>query len=307
MNTRLQVEHPVTELVTGRDLVADQLADRRRATPLGLPTSTPCRRAATLSRSGCTRRTPRTGSCRRPGGSRRCAGRPATASGSTPASSSGPRSAAAFDPMLAKIIAWGPDRAEALDRLTRRARRDRRPRRRHEPAVPALAGPPAGRARRRGPDRHARPDLAARRLGGADRDPDDAWAAAAGRCSRRTRTRPTPGPAAGGSTRPRSVRLEADGVGRCRVGRAAPPDLAVEAVRVGDTVHLDLAGRSVAFRLAPPPDVDAAARAAVAHGVARRDGTDRCRRADAGRRPRRPRRGRGRRWTPATRSSRSRR
>ena len=40
------------------------------------------------------------------------------------------------------------------------------------------------------------------------------------------------------------------------------------AIRVGDTVHLDLAGRSVAFTLAPPPDVDAAARAAVAHGVA---------------------------------------
>jgi len=36
---------------------------------------------------------------------------------------------------------------------------------------------------------------------------------------------------------------------------------------VADAVHLDLAGRSVAFRLAQGPDVDAAARAAVAHGL----------------------------------------
>ena len=41
-----------------------------------------------------------------------------------------------------------------------------------------------------------------------------------------------------------------------------------DAVRVGDTVHLDLAGRSTAFRLAPAPDVDATARAAAAHGHA---------------------------------------
>jgi biotin carboxyl carrier protein len=40
---------------------------------------------------------------------------------------------------------------------------------------------------------------------------------------------------------------------------------AFESVRVGDTVHLDLAGRSIAFRLAAPPDVDRAARAAAAH------------------------------------------
>ena len=37
-------------------------------------------------------------------------------------------------------------------------------------------------------------------------------------------------------------------------------------VRVGDTVHVDLAGRSTAFRIAAPPDVDRAAQAAVAHG-----------------------------------------
>jgi propionyl-CoA carboxylase alpha chain len=40
-------------------------------------------------------------------------------------------------------------------------------------------------------------------------------------------------------------------------------------VRAGDTVHLDLAGRSIPFRLAPPPDVDRAASAAAAHGTGR--------------------------------------
>jgi biotin carboxyl carrier protein len=76
------------------------------------------------------------------------------------------------------------------------------------------------------------------------------------------------------------VRLEADGLSRSvaadepAVSATEPADAdadadaAMELVRVGDAVHLDLAGRSVAFRLAPPPDVDAAARSAVAHGVA---------------------------------------
>jgi biotin carboxyl carrier protein len=45
---------------------------------------------------------------------------------------------------------------------------------------------------------------------------------------------------------------------------AARPSVAL----VGDVVHLDLAGRSTVFRLAAPPDVDRAARAAVAHGGA---------------------------------------
>jgi biotin carboxyl carrier protein len=42
----------------------------------------------------------------------------------------------------------------------------------------------------------------------------------------------------------------------------------VASVRVGAVVHVDVGGRSVAFGLAPPPDVDRAAQAAAAahHG-----------------------------------------
>src|SRR5262249_19238728 len=43
---------------------------------------------------------------------------------------------------------------------------------------------------------------------------------------------------------------------------------AFEVVHSGDTVHLDLGGRSTAFRLAPPPDVDDPARAAPTHATA---------------------------------------
>jgi biotin carboxyl carrier protein len=40
-------------------------------------------------------------------------------------------------------------------------------------------------------------------------------------------------------------------------------------VRAGETVHLDFAGRSTPFRIAPPPDVDRAARAAATHAGGR--------------------------------------
>ena len=65
-------------------------------------------RTATRSRRASTPRTPSPASCRRPGGSRSFAGPPA--SGSTPACAEGDEVGDRYDPMLAKVIAHGPNR-----------------------------------------------------------------------------------------------------------------------------------------------------------------------------------------------------
>ena len=269
MNTRLQVEHPVTELVTGRDLVADQLRIAAGAT-LGFDQAAADRRTghavevrlyAEDAEDGFLPATGRIEALHWPVGD---------GIRVDPGVALGDDVGGRFDPMLAKIVAWGPDRAIAFDRLAaalddtvvlglvtnlRFLRWLVR-----EPVVRD------GEARTDTLDRIWPPDDWMARTA----IPDAAWTAAAiALIDAEDRADPW----AGGwrlNARP-TVILEAAGIRRrIAVGAAADqarPADSIDFVRAGDTVDLDLGGRSTAFRLAPPPDVDTAARAAASHAA----------------------------------------
>ena len=264
MNTRLQVEHPVTELITGRDLVEDQLriaaGETLRFTQEDVRAdghAIEVRLYAEDAENGFLPAIGRIERLRWPAGEgiRVDAG-----------VAEGDEVGGRFDPMLAKIIARGHDRADALDRLTR--------------ALDAtvvlglttnlrflrwLVREPVvrdGQARTNTLDRIWPPDDWAQRA----RIPDAAWSAAARALSGSDATASRDGFRLNAAP---TLRLVADD--EARTVHLAPGSARARAdlVRVGDTVHLDLAGRSIPFRLAPPPDVDRAATAAASQGSGR--------------------------------------
>jgi geranyl-CoA carboxylase alpha subunit len=115
MNTRLQVEHPVTELITGQDLVAWQLAVAEGDTlPLSQDQITLSGHAIEVrlyAEDPAHNFTPQTGPLH--------VFAPATGDGIRYDSGvrSGDTVTPHYDPMLAKVIAWGKNRNEARRRL----------------------------------------------------------------------------------------------------------------------------------------------------------------------------------------------
>ena len=121
MNTRLQVEHPVTEEVTGVDLVQAQL---RVAAGEPLPWRQEEHRPAGREPSSAAS-TPRTrprASCLRPGRITRWCCRRVPGSASNAGSRKGCEVSVHYDPLLAKLVAAGATREEAIDRMARRPR-----------------------------------------------------------------------------------------------------------------------------------------------------------------------------------------
>ena len=256
MNTRLQVEHPVTEAVTGRDLVEDQLRIAAGATlaELGLVGPSRIRGHAIEARlyaedpeSGFLPASGHLARIRWPEGVRVDAG-----------VREGDEVGDRYDPMLAKIIAHGSTRREALDRLRTAlggttvlgVRTNLR-------FLRWLTDQPQMRAGEIRTDTIERlevpgpPDVldthwlaAALLLKPAGDDPwSDGW---------RVNAPPV-----------RRVRHD-DEERRVRLQPPAKPG--PEAVRVGDMVHVGVDGQSLEFTMAPPPTVEEAVRHAAAGG-----------------------------------------
>jgi acetyl-CoA/propionyl-CoA carboxylase biotin carboxyl carrier protein len=117
MNTRLQVEHPVTELVTGQDLVAQQVRIAA-GLPLGF-TQDDVRLDGHAVEVRTYAEEPSRGFL--PSGGRVLRLHEPTGEHVRVDSSllEGTAVGSTYDPMLNKVIAWGPDRATALKRLDR--------------------------------------------------------------------------------------------------------------------------------------------------------------------------------------------
>jgi acetyl-CoA/propionyl-CoA carboxylase biotin carboxyl carrier protein len=282
MNTRLQVEHPVTEAVTGRDLVADQLAiaagrslaslgfdDRLTEAAVGNGGhAIEVRLYAEDAEAGFLPATGRIERLRWPSGEgvRVDAG-----------IMNGTEVSGRFDPLLAKIIAHGGDRPEALVRLARAL---------DETLVLGivtnlrflrwLVRQPwlvAGEARIDSLASTWHPGVGEAVVPSPD---DLAWSVAASGLAAAAASAGSTATAAGPAVDPWSrpfrlnapspIRIRSDGGLVRTVMAAQEPSPDPPSVLAADgSVQVDIDGRSVAFVVAPPPDVDRAAHAAIAH------------------------------------------
>jgi excisionase family DNA binding protein len=263
MNTRLQVEHPVTEAVTGRDLVADQLRVAS-GEPLGFAQADArfsghaieARLYAEDPESGFLPASGRIAALHWPPDVRVDAG-----------VAEGDAVTDRYDPMLAKVIAHGPDRATALERLRASLEEARilgvRTNLRFLRWLLAHPAMVAGEVRTDTVEGLVLPDppvpddeawrVAARGLAGAGALPDGPWG--------------------GGwqANLPASVRLaHADERRSMPLPDGGWTSLRLVAVDAGtSTAFVDVDGQSMEFRLAGPPTVEEAVRHASAHAADR--------------------------------------
>ena len=115
MNTRLQVEHPVSELVTGVDLVAEML---RVAAGERIAPEPPERRGVAIE-ARITAEDPERGFSPSPGTIERLVSPSGPGVREDSGVQAGSRVPTDYDPLLSKLCVWAPDRPRALARLGR--------------------------------------------------------------------------------------------------------------------------------------------------------------------------------------------
>ncbi len=157
MNTRIQVEHPVTEMTTGLDLVALQIR-LARGDDLSALTQESIRPRGPQHRMPALRREPgdELPAVARPAEAVPVARRRATASAIDTGVREGDQITFHYDPMIAKMVSHGRDRNEAIARMLAALGAVRGRRRRDQRGVPAAGHRPSGVPGRRYPYRFRR-------------------------------------------------------------------------------------------------------------------------------------------------------
>jgi acetyl-CoA carboxylase biotin carboxylase subunit len=117
MNTRLQVEHPITELCTGMDLV-EKMLGIAQGDPLGVTQDEIERRGAAIECRVCAE-DPARGFMPAPGTIRALAVPAGPGVRDDSGAVAGSRIAPEYDPLVSKLCVWAPTRAAAVARMRR--------------------------------------------------------------------------------------------------------------------------------------------------------------------------------------------